>query len=165
MRRSTGKRNADAGIGSVMAGADRVRTNIRSQVTGLDLPGKLGELAIPERVAQLDLPGRLQVPERVTELHIPERVADARRGLAARIEPSDSGPNHVRRRVLWIGLLLVAVGAAVAAVLARRAGEPEPDLADAPLDVPSPRSADAQPASEAANGQAPSPSTSPSTKN
>jgi hypothetical protein len=177
VKRSTRKRSTDAGIGTVVATAERVGKNIRSQVTGLDLPGKVSELHVPEKVARLDLPGKvadLHIPERVAELHIPERVTDARRELAARIEPTQSGTPRWRRRVLWIGLFLVAAGAATAAVLSWRAKTTEAAApGPAPTDLPRPRSADAQPAEqptdqpagEGANGQAPSPQSSPGTRN
>lgn len=81
----------------------------------------------------------LNLPNGLDALTVPGRP---RHVLAARIEPG-----RVRRRVLWVGLFLTAVGAAAWAVLSRR-----------PSELP-PLSAPATPVPEStSNGKAPSPS-------
>ncbi|HEY0575192.1 MAG TPA: hypothetical protein VGD73_13910 [Pseudonocardia sp.] len=81
----------------------------------------------------------LNLPNGLDGLKVPGRPRDM---LAARIELG-----RVRRRLLWVGLFLTAVGAAAWAVLSRR-----------PSELP-PLSAPATPVPEStSNGKAPSPS-------
>jgi len=85
------------------------------------------------------------------ELNLPKGLAGLkvagrpREVLAARIEPG-----RPRRRMLWVGLLLTAMGAAAWAVLSRRPSELPPLSAPA-TQVPESTS----------NGRAPSPSSGP----
>jgi hypothetical protein len=81
----------------------------------------------------------LNLPNGLDGLKVPGRPRDM---LAARIELG-----RVRRRLLWVGLFLTAVGAAAWAVLSRRPGELPPLSAPA---TPVPEST--------SNGKAPSPS-------
>jgi hypothetical protein len=139
---------ADA-LDVLVATGGRVKEGIKAQVD--ELPGK---------VADLDLPGK------VAELDLPSRVADARRELAARIEPAPARPpaRGRRRRILWIGLFVTGVGGAAWAALSRRT-EPElpavAPVAEPPIRQPVPAAAAR---AEAAKKPAAKPSPTPKAK-
>jgi hypothetical protein len=128
VRTPRGRKKADALITTGLTTAVSAAADTASRVGG-ELRTQVAELDIPGRVAELDIPGR------VTELDIPGRVHEVRRELAGRIDP---GPRRgSRRRVLWIGLSVTAICAAVWAALARRPRELEPLSPSAPPAEPS----------------------------
>jgi hypothetical protein len=84
----------------------RMAADVRGQVADLDIRGKVADLHIPGKVADFDIPGKL---------------IEARRELAARIDPGM--PRRRRRRALWIGLLGAALAGGTYAALARLGSE------------------------------------------
>lgn len=149
---------ADA-LDVIVGTGERVREGIKTQVD--ELPGKVAELDLPGKVAQLELPAR---------------VADARRELAARIEPPPAPTRGRRRRIVWIGLFVTALGGGAWVLLNRRAQPELPavaPVAEPPIRQPNPEAdtAQAKPAPKTAPKPAPkaktngsAPSTSPSAR-
>jgi hypothetical protein len=93
----------------------RMAADVRGQVADLDIRGKVADLHIPGKVADLHIPGK------VADFDIPGKLIEARRELAARIDPGM--PRRRRRRALWIGLLGAALAGGTYAALARLGSE------------------------------------------
>lgn len=143
LRKQQKKANSliSTGLTTATETAAALGEELRHRVTELDIPGKVAGLDLEGKVAELDLPAKLQ---------------DARRELAGRIDPGPA-PKRRRRKFLWIGLFLTAVGGVAWAVLARRPSELEPLSPPAPPPAPS-STPPTEPVST--NGSAPTSSTS-----